>query len=221
MFSEFQDYGLILVFLAAFGFIVSDAFKVGRYWGIPDLYRSNIEKIFHYISNAIISFVVIFIIFLLVLIKNSKNPSMVFITSYFQKLGLTEESYIMLFYLSIFIMSVYAFAFYLGLFFRYMKAIWVNVFICGEERKPRKFSSLITESKDFFFFEKENSLLWEAIRKDQIIRMETILAPSQFQKDLSNYINTKKAVLMYGWILLKNKINIAANKFLSLLKRMS
>lgn len=221
MFSEFQDYGLILVFLAAFGFIISDAFKIGRYWGIPDLYRSNIEKIFHYISNAIISFVVFFFIFLLVLIKYSKDPSIIFITSYFQKLGITEESYIMLFFLSIFIMFVYGSAFYLGLFFRYMKAIWVNVFISGEERMPRKFSSLITESKDFFFFEKENSLLWEAIRKDQIIRMETIMSPSKFQIDLSNYLNKRKLAYLYELATLKNNVSIVAHKLQSLLKELS
>jgi len=43
MFPELQDYGLIFLLLAVFGFIVLDIFKTGQQWGIPNFYKSNIE----------------------------------------------------------------------------------------------------------------------------------------------------------------------------------
>ncbi len=174
---ELQDYGLILLALAAFGFIVSDAFKIGRCWGIP-IYRNNIEKVFHYISNAIIAIVSIFFIFLYFIINHPKSPLIVNFASYILKIGITENILIGLLYFTFFYSVFYILAVtagaYMHMIFHYFKKIWIHVYLI-DYSEPRKFAGLITESKDFFFFQKDDIALWEAIKKDQIVRMETII----------------------------------------------
>jgi len=54
MFPELQDYGIIFLCVALFGFIILDIYKTGRDLGIPNFYKSYIEQIFHYISVAIL-----------------------------------------------------------------------------------------------------------------------------------------------------------------------
>lgn len=101
MLSELQDYGLIFILLAVFGFIILDIFKTGQYWGIPDFYKSNIEKFFHYISTAILflSFSLVFLV-LTISSPNQENAITKFAKSFltifdkFHELGiLTNDSY--------------------------------------------------------------------------------------------------------------------------------
>ena len=65
MFSELQDYGIILISIAFFGFMVSNAFRTGLYLFNKTTYRNNIEKIFRYIIIAIFG-----LFFMLVLIRD-------------------------------------------------------------------------------------------------------------------------------------------------------
>lgn len=184
MFTDIQleDYGLILLALAAFGFIVSDAYNMGRYWGIP-INRNDIEKVFHYIANGIIAIVVIFVMFLYFIINYPISPVTVDFTSYIQKVGITSDILLGLFYFTLIYSVLYILTFlvgfYLSLVFHYIKALWINVYFIDNTNK--KFAGFITESKDFFFFQKDE-LLWEAIRKDRIMRIETIKDKSRIEK---------------------------------------
>lgn len=188
LFDILEDYGLILLALAAFGFMVSDAFKMGRYWGIP-IYRNDIEKVFHYISNAITAIIVIFVMFLYFLINYPKNLLIENFGTYIQKVGITENILIGLFYFTFIYIIFYIFAigvgFWLSTIFHYIKALWINVYLI-DNKEPKKFAGFITESKDFFFFQK-NELLWEAIRKDQIVRIETIQAKGRINEDWDTF----------------------------------
>ena len=76
--------------LAAFGFIVSDAFKMGRYWGIP-IYRNDVETVFHYISNVITAIVLSFVMFLYFVMKYRQSPVMVDFGSYIEKVGIRHN----------------------------------------------------------------------------------------------------------------------------------
>ena len=99
------------------------------------------------------------------------------------------------FFFSIYYIIFYCIVFTLGLFSRYNSMLRTNVYLKGKN-EPVKFVSLITETDDFFFFEKEGLRLnlWEAIRKDDIVRIETITAPTRFNimgEKLINWIRKK------------------------------
>lgn len=190
MFPELQDYGLIFLLLAVFGFIVLDIFKTGQQWGIPNFYKSNIEIFFHYVSTAIL--VLSFIFVLIGLALSSPNPDNVitkFIIDIFNifdkihELGLISDGSIMMIgkilVFSTFFAFLYIFlyfvVFYLGVYFRISSAIQLNVFLKDNQSNHKKFSGLITETDDFFFFLKNEGInLWEAVRKDDIAGIETI-----------------------------------------------
>lgn len=190
MFPELQDYGLIFLLLAVFGFIVLDIFKTGQQWGIPNFYKSNIEIFFHYISTAIL--VLSFIFVFIGLALGSPNPDNVitkFIKDIFNlfdkmhELGFISDGSIMiigkiLVYSTIFAffyIMLYVVVFYLGIYFRISSAIQLNVFFKDNQSNPKKFSGFITETDDFFFFLKNEGInLWEAVRKDDIAGIETI-----------------------------------------------
>lgn len=206
MFSELQDFGLIIIFLSAFGFIVVDAFRIGRYWGIPDLYRSNIERIFHYLSIAILAIIGVIFVFTFLIAKYPSDFIVRNVSIFFLKLGLTDENYITLFSLSFMYLFFYSIAFLLGMGFSYLRAIWIDVsFLEKGEVKTKTFAGLITESNDFYFFEKEDNMLWEAIRKNDIIRMERIRKSSRFIRDFKK---------------LKEKFYIFLSKMYSLIKNL-
>jgi len=84
-------------------------------------------------------------------------------------------------FFSFYYIIFYCIVFILGLFSRYNSMLRTNVYLQGK-KEPIKFVSLITETDDFFFFEKEGLQLnlWEAIRKDDIVRVETITGQSRF-----------------------------------------
>ncbi|MGB8217785.1 MAG: hypothetical protein WCE94_10840 [Candidatus Methanoperedens sp.] len=191
---QLQDYGLILLAFAAFGFIVSDAFKMGRSWGIP-IYRNDIEKIFHYISNAISAIIVIFVVILYFVLKYFQSPLIKDFISYIQTVGITETFIEGLFFFTLIYSVLYISAVIAGLYmkviFHYIKGLMINVYLTGET-EPEKFAGLITESKDFFFFQKDDIALWVAIKKDQIVRMETIIDKPKIFEAWNSFHSTIK-----------------------------
>jgi len=204
MFPELQDYSLIFVSLAVFGFIVLDIFKTGQYYGIPNFYKSSVEKIFHYISTAILvlSFTLV-LMGLFISAPDQENAITIFIKEFFSivdkihELGiLTDENYIVLvkiftfaFLLAFMYIILYGVVFYLGVYFQIISAIKLNVFVKGNPSEAKTFSSLITESDDFFFFKKNEGInLWEAIRKDDVARFETIKGRSRLENWMLNLI---------------------------------
>lgn len=191
MFPELQNYGLIFLLLAVFGFIILDIFKTGQQWGIPNFYKSNIEIFFHYVSTAIL--VLSFIFVFIGLAISSPNPDNAItnflkdIFNIFDKIhefGLISDGSIMIIgqilvfstFFSFLYIILYGVVFYLGVFFRISSAIQLNVFLKDNQRSnPKNFSGLITENDDFFFFLKNEGInLWEAVRKDDIAGIETI-----------------------------------------------
>ena len=190
IFPELQDYGLIFVLLAVFGFIVLDIFKTGQYYGIPNFYKSSVEKIFHYISTAILvlSFTLAFMA-LFIAAPNQENAITKAIYDFFSiidkihELGiLSNENYTVVvqiltfaFLLAAVYIILYFVVFYIGFYFQIISAIKLNVFLKGKPSEAKQFSCLITESDDFFFLKKNEGMnLWEAIRKDDVVRFETI-----------------------------------------------
>ena len=211
MFPELQDYGLIFAFLAVFGFIVSDIFRTGQYYGIPNFYKSSVEKILHYISTAILvlSFILVFM-WLSILSPNKENAITKFVNELISIVGeiieigiLGGENYIVIVQifrsaslLAFFYIFLYAVVFYFGSFFQMASIIKFNVFLKSNPSEAKPFSSLIAESDDFFFFLKNNGTnLWEAIRKDDVERFERIEGRSRlgiWGQDLYNRYLIKK-----------------------------
>jgi hypothetical protein len=204
MFPDLQDYGLIFVSLAVFGFIILDIFKTGQYWGIPNFYKSNIEKFFHYVSTAILflSFSLVFI-GLALSSPNQENTITKFIKGFFTVFDKIHESGIVsdgsyTIVLKIFAISsffafiyiiIYFIVFFSGIYLQLGKAIQLNVFL-RDKSEPVKFAGFVSESDDFFFFLKMNGInLWEAIRKEDIARIETIKTRSQLENWIFDFIN--------------------------------
>lgn len=203
MFPDLQDYGLIFISLAVFGFIVLDIYKTGQYLGIPDFYKSNIEKFFHYISIAILvlSFSLFFIAFVITapnqgnIITESVIEFFYIYEKIYESGVIREESYItslniylLATYFAVIYIVAYVFIFSFGLFIHYFRTIQLNVFLVGK-REPIKFAGLLSESDDFFYFLKTGRInLWEAIRKDDISRIETVHALSQYENWNDNFI---------------------------------
>jgi len=210
MFPELQDYGIIFLCVALFGFIILDIYRTGRDLGIPNFYKSYIEQIFHCISVAILAFSFSLVaIFLLLKAPNQENVFTNIVKAFFtafersQELGIiSTESYEIILkffiysvYFSIVYIPFYAIVLGLGLVSRYNSKLRTNVYLKGKN-EPIRFVSLITVTDDFFFFEKEGRQLnlWEAIRKEDIIRIETITAPTRFSimyKELIDWIRKK------------------------------
>lgn len=203
MFPDLQDYGLIFISLAVFGFIILDIYNTGKYWSIPDFYKSNIEKFFHYISIAILvlSFSLV-IIGWVITASNQGNIITESVKEFFYtfkkmyEIGIiSEESYIASLkiyifasYVAVVYIIAYIFIFLFGLFIHYLRTIQLNVFLVGKS-EPIKFAGLLSESDDFFYFLKMGGInLWEAIRKDDISRIETVHAPSQYENWNDNFI---------------------------------
>jgi hypothetical protein len=204
MFPELQDYGLIFVSLAVFGFIILDIFKTGQYRGIPNFYRTNVEKFFHYVSTAILalSFILGFI-GLCLTAPNQENAIAEFVKGFFNifdkihEFGIiSDEGYsiaIKIFVLallfSIIYISLYVIIFYMGMYYRVIRTIQINVFLRNRS-EPIEFASLVTESDDFLFFlKKEGFNLWEAIRKDDITRIDVIKVDSTLASWIMNVVN--------------------------------
>lgn len=204
MFPELQDYGLIFVSLAVFGFIVLDIFKTGQYYGIPNFYKSNVEKFFHYISTAILvlSFALI-LMELFISAPNQENAITKFIQELFSFIDkmrefgiISDENYTALIkifaftsLLAIMYILLYIVVFYFGVYFQIISEFKLNVFLKDSPREAKAFSNLITESDDFFYFKKNDGInLWEAIRKDDVVRFERIKGRSRLEKWILNLI---------------------------------
>ena len=195
MFPEVQDYGIIFILLAVFGFIILDTYKTGRDFGIPDIYKSTIDHFFHYISVAfIVSSLLVVLIALLLTAPDQENVFTNVVKAFFTGLERAHELEIIntenyetilnvfiyySFFAPIYIIF-YFFALILGLLSRYTSNFWINVHF-KENTEPIKFVGIITETEDFFFFEKEEFNKWEAVRKDDIVRIERITAPARVE----------------------------------------
>lgn len=212
MFLELQDYSLIFVFLAVFGFIVSDIYRTGQYYGIPNFYKSSIEKILHYISTAILvlSFILV-VMWLSILAPNQENAITKFVNEIISIVGkiietviLNGETYtefVQIFtsasLLAFFYILIYTVVFLSGYFIQTTNVIHLNVFLKSNPSEVKSFSSLITESDDFFFFLKDDGTnLWKAIRKDDVSSFERIVGRSRLgilgqdlRKSLHNQID--------------------------------
>ena len=195
MFPELQDYGLIFAFLAVFGFIVSDIFRTGQYYGIPNFYKSSVEKILHYISTAILvlSFILV-VMWLSILAPNQENAITKFVNEVISIVGkiietiiLNGETYtefVQIFtsasLLAFFYILIYTVVFLSGYFIQTTSVVHLNVFLKSDPSEVKSFSSLITESDDFFFFLKDDGTnLWKAIRKDDVSSFERIVGRSR------------------------------------------
>lgn len=211
MFPELQDYGIILLCAALFGFIILEIYNTGRDLGIPNFYKSHVEQIFHYISVAILVFSYSLVaIYVLLTFSNQENVFTNIVKVFFTSLErshelgiISTESYgtilkfliystMFAFYYTIF----YVIVLILGIFSRYNSMLRTYVYLKGKN-EPSKFVRLITETDDFFFFEKEEVFrlnLWEAIRKEDIVRIETITGHTRFNimyEKLINWIRKK------------------------------
>lgn len=210
MIPDLQDYGIIFLSIAIFGFIVLDIYKTGQGLGIPFYFRTHLEKIFHYISVAVLLFSFSLVFMSLILTApNQENIFTNIVKAFFatfqrsHELGIiSDESYIVI--LKVFAFSAF-FAFNyiilyfillaLGIFSRFNSMLRTNVYLKGKN-EPIRFVNLITETNDFFFFEKEEGInLWEAIRRENIERIETIKSSTKFEIILTNL---KKSISNYS-----------------------
>lgn len=206
MIPDLQDYGIIFLSIAIFGFIVLDIYKTGQGLGIPFYFKSNLEKIFHYISVTVLlfSFSLVIINMLLITAPNQDNFFINFIKSFFDvfqrshEFGfISDESYIIILkffafsnFFAVNYIILYFILLVLGIFSRYNSMLRTNVYL-KEKTVPLRFVKLITETEDFFFFEKEEKInLWEAIRRENIDRIETITSSTKFEIIFTNLIKS-------------------------------
>ncbi len=197
MFPELTDFGLIFIMIAIFGYIISDTFKSVRNFGLPDTYKSDIERFFHYISIGIIALsCLIFFTFTALASPDPKNfitkslydfinvfdkfHTMGIISDYYYTL--IPKVYILLVFPSLALLIMWTIIIVLSLFFKSSQAYGVRVFLKGNEQ-PIEALDLISESDQFFYVSKKGRL-WEAIRKDNIERIEAVYRPSVLDKKI-------------------------------------
>jgi hypothetical protein len=201
MFPELTDFGLIFISLAIFGYIISDTFKSVRNFGIPDTYKNDIEKFFHYISIGIIA--LSYLISFTFLVLASPNPEN-FITkslyefiNVFEKLHnagilsdyyhtLIPKVYILLVFPSLALLTIWTAIIFLSFFIKFSQAYVIRVFLKGNEQ-PIEALELISESDQFFYIAKQKRL-WAAIRKEDVKSIEAVYMPSLFDKLLQKNI---------------------------------
>ena len=141
---------------------------------------------------------------LLITAPNQENFFINFIKSFFDvfqrshEFGfISDESYIIILkffafsnFFAVNYIILYFILLVLGIFSRYNSMLRTNVYL-KEKTVPLRFVKLITETEDFFFFEKEEKInLWEAIRRENIDRIETITSSTKFEIIFTNLIKS-------------------------------
>lgn len=205
MIPSLQEYGIILLIFAVFGYSFLDIFNVGLDWGLPNIHRSSIDKILHYTSVGIwMSTYLIMFIFLTLIAPNQDNffsklfhSSFEVISNTYESGIITSETYNII--LQTFTFSIlfafnltilYSLAFLFGLFIRFNATDWIKVYF-KDDNRTAKFSRFISESDDFFFFGTQGNL-WEAIRKDDVSRIETNKVPTKLDEWFKNIDMSEK-----------------------------
>ena len=206
IFSELSDFGLIFIAIAIFGYIISDTFKSFKHYGIPDNYKSDIERFFHHISNGLIalSFLIVFTL-LIISAPNKDNSLTKFLSEFinifdkFHDNGIISDYYyttvlrifVFSFLPAFAFMMIYAITAFFGFIFKLSQEVGLRVFLKGKEKEPIEAIDLISESDQFFYIAKKGGL-WAAIRKDEVEKIETIRTLSLLQKSISEISNRIK-----------------------------
>lgn len=205
MLLELSDFGIFFIAIAIFGYVISDTFNSFKYYGIPNVYKSDIESFFHHISNGLIALSFLIVITLLTISAPNKeniftNFLSVFVTIFnnFHEIGIINDYYyttilrvfVFSFLPAIGFLIIYAGAAIFVFIFKISKETGVRVFLKGKI-EPIEAVDLISESDQFFYFAKKDRL-WVAIRKDEVEKIETVKTLSFIQKSILQINNKLK-----------------------------
>jgi len=191
--ADLIDFGFLIISLAVIGYILKDAFFFYRKYTTPYELQKGEDRIFSYISIAIlvISFVWLGI---LVILKNEpgylQNIQPIlegFQTILDMKLISAEQISISLFYfisfLYLFTILAFFIALVLGIAFVYIDRNAISVTLSENSDTGKEFKRIICESEDFVYVESlDNFRNWEAIRKDEIKKINNIIVDSRAEK---------------------------------------
>lgn len=206
--ADLIDFSFLIISLAIVGYILKDAFFFYRRYNTPYELQRGEDRIFSYISIAIlvISFVWLGILTILIGEPGIIQSFQPFLDG-FQKIiemGLISEEQIapslfyfisFLYFFTIFV-QVFILAFFiasaLGIIFVYIDNKAICITFIGNPQIQRKFKRIICESEDFLYVESiDNFRNWEAIRKDSIQNITNISTHSRFQKFVKVHYENK------------------------------
>jgi len=203
------DYSFILASLAIFGFVIKDIFNSYRKNTTPYDIMKPSEKFFSYISTALITIALgwLILIMLFSFSYNSYpkefyslgfslfNPFYEFFLSMVQTNIISEDEFVNLLksclagfaYMTIFSL-IYTF-FYciignIGLIYSFFETR--SICVCFDNYVEKKYRRIIYESSDFFYLECiDNFRNWQAIPKSKVINIKNILSDSNIKVKFS------------------------------------
>lgn len=193
MFNFLTDASIIFISLALFGFLVKDAFYWGRIIKPPNLYRSNIQAVFHFTSVA--TFILCLFIVFFVITAAAPNQEN-FITQFANSLLELVQSYesnesipqgtlssiinflTLAFFPSLFYLGAYLIISNLGLISCCLNVNWVKIYF--KDDQAGVFPRIIAEDDYFLYVEDEMSnQYWKAFRRSDIQKIEVVQHPSK------------------------------------------
>jgi hypothetical protein len=208
MLENLINASIIFIFLVVLGFLVSDIFRMGRYFGIPSISKTDTERVLDYASTAIFFLMLFFIILVMILdpqrqnfISNSITPFFTVILNFLDQNFISQNivlSYIgLLFWFSVIFLFVYIVVFSTGFLIRFIDENYIEVTFSDDSKT--KFRSILSETDEFIFFEGLTTWFrWEAIRKEKIQSMKSVRGKS--------YADKYFADLWVEFIVFKNRI---------------
>jgi len=208
------DYSIIVIGLAIFGFLIRDNFYLYRKYCKPYELKNSTDNLFSNISLAIFIIACCLITINMFILPNPEllhifEPTLTDFETLVEHGIITQSelfAYIstIIFYGKILIIFSYIYVIVIfitmvvGLIAVYIDLKGVKVFFNGPENS-KEYKRIICESNDFVYLEKfENFREWEAIKKSDILKIESIETKSRFDryiiKKFSDFINKHSAI---------------------------
>jgi len=206
LFDFLTDASIIFISLALFGFLIKDAFDWGKTVKPPNIYRGNIQTIFHFSSIATLIlcwFVVWFVMlvaapnqdniitesagFPLYLIQNFENNGLVAPGTHYSFIKLLTLA----FFPSLFYIAAWTTTIHLGFISRYFSVNWIRMFF--KENQYEDYPRIIAEN-DFLIYveDNKNNQHWKAFRKSDIYKIEMVRHPSKWTALIRHYSELKR-----------------------------